>query len=176
MSFSVEARARACPRQKKKQTFIIKPVGFKDALSIAVTIECDCKCQSKAQPNSPKCHHGNGTFQCGICACHPGRLGPRCECAEGDYGPAERDRCTAAGGSDVCGGRGDCVCGQCVCHASDFGKVWGKLCECDDFNCLRDKGELCSGMRIFIHFRLRLSSTGSRVPRRFVPADFGREE
>lgn len=37
------------------------------------------------------------------------------------------------------------MCGQCVCHSSDFGKVWGKLCECDDFNCLRYKGELCSG-------------------------------
>ncbi|XP_051925340.1 integrin beta-3-like isoform X1 [Hippocampus zosterae] len=145
VSFSVEARARACPKRKGKKTFVIKPVGFKDALSVAVTVECDCKCQSQAQPDSPKCHHGNGTFRCGICACHPGRLGPRCECAEGERGTAQRDGCAAPGGSDVCGGRGDCVCGQCACHASHFGKVWGKLCECDDFSCLRYKGELCSG-------------------------------
>ncbi|XP_061911616.1 integrin beta-3-like isoform X1 [Entelurus aequoreus] len=146
VSFSVEARARACPKQKKK-TFIIKPVGFKDSLSITVTFECDCKCQNRAQPFSPKCHQGNGTFECGICMCHPGRLGPHCECAEGDYGSAEQDRCTEPGDGSrgICNGRGDCVCGQCVCHSSDFGKVWGKMCECDDFNCLRDKGELCSG-------------------------------
>uniref|UniRef100_A0AAQ5XZW5 Integrin beta n=1 Tax=Amphiprion ocellaris TaxID=80972 RepID=A0AAQ5XZW5_AMPOC len=149
VSFSVEARARGCPKQKKK-TFVIKPVGFKDSLSITVTFECDCKCQAKAQPNSPKCSQGNGTYECGICQCHPGRLGPHCECAEGDYNPTEQDRCSGPAGtggsqSVICSGRGDCVCGQCVCHSSDFGKVWGKLCECDDFNCLRYKGELCSG-------------------------------
>uniref|UniRef100_A0A665UUT2 Integrin beta n=1 Tax=Echeneis naucrates TaxID=173247 RepID=A0A665UUT2_ECHNA len=145
----VEARARGCPKQKKK-TFVIKPVGFKDSLSVTVTFECDCKCQAKAQPNSPKCNHGNGTYECGICLCHPGRLGPHCECAEGDYSPTEQGRCSGPSGSSgphsaICSGRGDCVCGQCVCHNSDFGKVWGKLCECDDFNCLRYKGELCSG-------------------------------
>uniref|UniRef100_A0A672JK18 Integrin beta n=1 Tax=Salarias fasciatus TaxID=181472 RepID=A0A672JK18_SALFA len=149
VSFSVEARARGCPKQKKK-TFVIKPVGFKDSLSITVTFECDCKCQSKAQPDSARCSQGNGTYECGICLCHPGRLGPHCECAEGDYNPSEQDRCSGPAGSGgpqaaVCSGRGDCVCGQCVCHSSDFGKVWGKLCECDDFNCLRYKGELCSG-------------------------------
>uniref|UniRef100_A0A665UU57 Integrin beta n=1 Tax=Echeneis naucrates TaxID=173247 RepID=A0A665UU57_ECHNA len=149
VSFSVEARARGCPKQKKK-TFVIKPVGFKDSLSVTVTFECDCKCQAKAQPNSPKCNHGNGTYECGICLCHPGRLGPHCECAEGDYSPTEQGRCSGPSGSSgphsaICSGRGDCVCGQCVCHNSDFGKVWGKLCECDDFNCLRYKGELCSG-------------------------------
>uniref|UniRef100_A0A7N6AGG5 Integrin beta n=1 Tax=Anabas testudineus TaxID=64144 RepID=A0A7N6AGG5_ANATE len=149
VSFSVEARARGCPKQKKK-TFIIKPVGFKDSLSITVTFECDCKCQAKAQLNSPKCNHGNGTYECGICLCHPGRLGSHCECAEGDYNPTEQDLCSGPAGSGgspsaICSGRGDCVCGQCVCHSSDFGKVWGKLCECDDFNCLRYKGELCSG-------------------------------
>uniref|UniRef100_A0A8C6LG78 Integrin beta n=1 Tax=Nothobranchius furzeri TaxID=105023 RepID=A0A8C6LG78_NOTFU len=149
VSFSVEARARGCPKQKKK-TFVIKPVGFKDSLSITVTFECDCKCQTKTQLNSPKCSHGNGTYECGICLCHPDRLGPYCECAEGDYNPTEQDRCSGpagAGGSQsaICSGRGDCVCGQCVCHSSDFGKVWGKLCECDDFNCLHYKGELCSG-------------------------------
>nr|XP_023691557.1 integrin beta-3 [Paramormyrops kingsleyae] len=144
VSFSVEARARSCPTDMRK-TFTIKPVGFKDALQITVDFECDCKCQAQAQESSPACNQGNGTYQCGICLCHPGRLGPRCECAEGDYSPAEQDHCNASPSAPVCSSRGDCVCGQCVCHSSDFGRVWGKLCECDDFNCLRYKGELCSG-------------------------------
>ncbi|KAJ8245952.1 hypothetical protein GJAV_G00262080 [Gymnothorax javanicus] len=144
VSFSVEARARGCPEQKRK-TFTLKPVGFKDALEITVDFECECGCQARAQPDSPKCNHGNGTYECGICQCHHGRLGPRCECAEGDYNPSEQDNCSPGPDAPVCSGRGDCICGQCVCHSSDFGKVWGKLCECDDFNCLRYKGELCSG-------------------------------
>ncbi|KAJ0015998.1 hypothetical protein NQD34_014288 [Periophthalmus magnuspinnatus] len=109
VSFSVEARARGCPKQKKK-TFIIKPVGFKDSLSITVSFECDCKCQAKAQPNSPKCHYGNGTFECGICQCHPGRLGPHCECAEGDYNPSDQDHCSGPSSASgpqtaICSGR-----------------------------------------------------------------------
>uniref|UniRef100_A0A4W4GWP9 Integrin beta n=1 Tax=Electrophorus electricus TaxID=8005 RepID=A0A4W4GWP9_ELEEL len=143
VSFSVEAHARGCPKEKLK-TFTIKPVGFKDALLITVDFECECKCQAHSQPNSPVCHHGNGTYECGLCLCHPGRLGPQCECAEGDYGPSKQDTCSSPNAL-VCSGRGDCVCGQCVCHSNDFGKVWGKRCECDDFNCLRYKGELCSG-------------------------------
>ncbi|XP_012670009.2 integrin beta-3-like [Clupea harengus] len=144
VSFSVDVRMRGCPKKKKK-TFTLKPVGFKDTLQITVTFECECKCQAKVEPDSPICHGGNGTYECGVCLCHPGRLGPRCECAEGDYSPEEQDKCSGSPDKAVCSGRGDCVCGQCVCHASDFGKVWGTMCECDDFNCLRYKGELCSG-------------------------------
>uniref|UniRef100_A0AAR2KPP2 Integrin beta n=1 Tax=Pygocentrus nattereri TaxID=42514 RepID=A0AAR2KPP2_PYGNA len=143
VSFSVEARARGCPKQKRK-TFTIKPVGFKDALQITVNFECECKCQAQSEPNSSACHHGNGTYECGICLCHPGRLGPKCECAEGDYSSSDQGTCSGPN-KVVCSGRGDCVCGQCVCHNNDFGKVWGKRCECDDFSCLRYKGELCSG-------------------------------
>ncbi|TSZ26371.1 Integrin beta-3 [Bagarius yarrelli] len=143
VSFSVEVRARGCPKEKTK-TFTIKPVGFKDTLQITVDFECECKCQAQGQPNSPVCHQGNGTYECGICLCHPGRLGPRCECAEGDYSLSEQDTCTGPN-KVICSGRGDCVCGQCVCHNNDFGKVWGKRCDCDDFSCLRYKGELCSG-------------------------------
>ncbi|XP_026770671.3 integrin beta-3b [Pangasianodon hypophthalmus] len=143
VSFSVEVRARGCPKEKTK-TFTIKPVGFKDTLQITVDFECECKCQAQGQPNSPICHQGNGTYECGICLCHAGRLGPRCECAEGDYSLSEQDTCSGPN-KVICSGRGDCVCGQCVCHNNDFGKVWGKRCECDDFSCLRYKGELCSG-------------------------------
>ncbi|XP_006638232.3 integrin beta-3a [Lepisosteus oculatus] len=144
VSFSVEARARGCPKDKTK-TFTIKPVGFKDSLQITVNFECECQCQAKAEPDSPICDNGNGTYECGICQCLPGRLGPRCECSDGDYSPSQQDQCSPNKDSPTCSSRGDCVCGQCVCHSSDFGKIWGKFCECDDFNCLRYKGELCSG-------------------------------
>ncbi|KAJ8364528.1 hypothetical protein SKAU_G00133590 [Synaphobranchus kaupii] len=144
VSFSVEARARGCPQEKRK-TFTLKPVGFKDSLQITVDFECECGCQAQAEPDSPECNHGNGTYECGICLCHHGRLGPRCECAEGDYSPTEQDNCSPAPDAAVCSGRGDCICGQCICHSKRLWQGVGKLCECDDFNCLRYKGELCSG-------------------------------
>ncbi|MGH0126240.1 UNVERIFIED_CONTAM: hypothetical protein FKN15_000494 [Acipenser sinensis] len=143
VTFSVEARARGCPKEKNR-TFTIKPVGFKDSLQITVNFKCDCNCQALAMPASPLCNNGNGTYECGICQCLPGRLGPRCECSEGDYNPSQQDKCSPKANSSICSGHGECICGQCVCHNTDFGKYWGKFCECDDFNCVSYKSKLCS--------------------------------
>ncbi|XP_053555719.1 integrin beta-3 [Bombina bombina] len=144
VSFSIEAKARSCPAQRTK-TFTIKPVGFKDTLSVTVTFLCDCHCQIDDIPRSDMCNFGNGTFSCGTCLCYPGWLGPHCECSEAEYSPSQQDRCSPKEGVAPCHRRGECVCGQCVCHSYDFGKVWGQYCECDDFSCQRYKGEMCSG-------------------------------
>ncbi|XP_056143499.1 integrin beta-3-like [Lampris incognitus] len=144
VSFSVEARLRGCPKEKKSHTFTIKPLGFKDALEITIDFACGCDCESRAEADSPFCNHGNGTYECGMCQCHPGRLGPHCECSEGDYRPSDDVNCSPKNDTPICSRRGDCVCGQCSCHRNDFGEVWGKYCQCDDFNCQRFKGKLCS--------------------------------
>lgn len=142
MSFSVEAKLRSCPKVKS-HTFSIKPLGFKETLQVTVNFACNCSCQDSAQPASPTCN--NGTLECGVCRCDSGRLGPHCECTEADFNPNDTDSCKPSPGAAICNGRGDCVCGQCSCHSRDFGKVWGKYCECDDFSCIRSKGQLCSG-------------------------------
>ena len=144
VSFTFETRLRVCPKEKSR-TFTVKPVGFKDALEITVDFACDCACEGDAKPSSPACHHGNGTFECGVCLCNAGRLGPRCECSEDEYQLTQKDSCNPGSGAPMCSGKGECVCGQCSCRPSDFGKVWGKYCECDDYSCVRFKGELCSG-------------------------------
>nr|XP_057905260.1 integrin beta-3-like isoform X2 [Doryrhamphus excisus]XP_057905262.1 integrin beta-3-like isoform X2 [Doryrhamphus excisus] len=143
VSFSVEAQLRGCPKERT-QTFTIKPRGFRDSLQVTVNFACVCDCEADSEVSSPSCSNGNGTYECGVCQCHEGRLGPRCECSLEDYSPSD-DKCIPKPGSPICNGRGDCLCGQCSCHASEFGQVWGKHCECDDFNCLRFKGALCSG-------------------------------
>ncbi|XP_067334038.1 integrin beta-3-like [Channa argus] len=143
VSFSVEAQLRSCPKEKSR-TFTIKPLGLKDSLEVTVDFACGCECEAKAQVNSPHCSTGNGTYECGVCQCQQGRLGPRCECSVEDYRPSDDNNCIPKPDGPVCNGRGDCLCGQCSCHANDFGQVWGKYCECDDFNCLRFKGALCS--------------------------------
>uniref|UniRef100_A0A8I3WLC4 Integrin beta n=1 Tax=Callithrix jacchus TaxID=9483 RepID=A0A8I3WLC4_CALJA len=144
VSFSIEAKVRGCPQEKEK-SFTIKPVGFKDSLVVQVTFDCDCACQAQAEPNSRRCNNGNGTFECGVCRCGPGWLGSQCECSEEDYRPSQQDECSLREGQPICSQRGECLCGQCVCHSSDFGKITGKYCECDDFSCVRYKGEMCSG-------------------------------
>ena len=144
VSFSVEAQLRGCPKEKSS-TFTIKPRGFKDSLEVTVNFACGCDCEAKAEANSSLCSNGNGTYECGVCQCHPGRLGPRCECSVDDYSPSDDVNCIPKPGTPICSGRGNCLCGQCSCHSNEFGQVWGKYCECDDFNCLRFKGKLCSG-------------------------------
>ncbi|XP_076000362.1 integrin beta-3a [Genypterus blacodes] len=144
VSFSVEAQLRGCPK-KKSDTFTIKPRGFKDAVEVTVDFACGCDCEAEAVVNSSVCSNGNGTYECGLCQCHGGRLGPHCECSLEDYSESDYKNCIPKPDRPACSGRGDCVCGQCSCHANEFGQVWGKYCECDDFNCLRNKGVLCSG-------------------------------
>ncbi|XP_077351486.1 integrin beta-3-like [Festucalex cinctus] len=144
VSFSVEAQLRSCPKERT-QKFTIKPLGFKDSLEVTMDFACTCDCEADAEADSPFCSNGNGTYECGVCQCHAGRLGPHCECSLEDYSPSDDGKCIPKPGSPICNGRGDCLCGQCSCHNSDFGQVWGKHCECDDFNCLRFKGALCSG-------------------------------
>lgn len=144
VSFSVEAGLRGCPK-KKSSTFTIKPRGFKDALVVTVDFACGCACENQAVPDSPLCNQGNGTHECGVCQCHPGRLGPHCECSEGDYSLTDDANCSPDPLSPACSGRGDCVCGQCTCRRNDYGQVWGKFCECDDFSCLHFKGKQCFG-------------------------------
>uniref|UniRef100_A0A8C2A8M4 Integrin beta n=1 Tax=Cyprinus carpio TaxID=7962 RepID=A0A8C2A8M4_CYPCA len=144
VSFSIEAKLYGCPKEKSR-TFMVKPIGFKDTLQVTVDFACECNCQQSSVPTSLSCHHGNGTLECGVCLCDPGRLGSRCECSEGEYNPTQQDRCSPNPAAPVCSGRGDCVCGQCACRSTDFGKVWGPYCECDDFSCLRSKGQICSG-------------------------------
>lgn len=137
-SFNVSVSITNC--EKRSRNLIIKPVGLGDTLEILVSAECDCDCQREVEANSSKCHHGNGSFQCGVCACNPGHMGPRCECGED---MVSTDSCKESPGHPSCSGRGDCYCGQCVCHLSPYGSIYGPYCQCDNFSCLRHKGLLC---------------------------------
>lgn len=131
---------------------------------------CKMPCQRQSQPREVSEHfefsisvrlsvksHGNqprltsrpcspaGMYNCGTCRCEPGYLGARCECQEGDPSSLHLSSCREAEGKQVCSGRGECSCNQCVCYESEFGKIYGSFCECDDFSCPRHKGVLCSG-------------------------------
>lgn len=144
VSFNVSVEARSCPPRGTDQSFTIKPVGFKDRLEVSVDYQCDCDCSRTAQTNSSICS-SIGTYNCGTCHCEPGYLGARCECQEGEASSMYLSACREAEGKQVCSGRGECSCNQCLCFESEFGKIYGSFCECDDFSCARHKGILCSG-------------------------------
>ncbi|XP_041119483.1 integrin beta-5-like [Polyodon spathula] len=143
VSFNVSVDARGCPAEDTRHKFTIKPVGFKDTLEVTVNYKCTCGCTKEMESNSTKCS-SIGTYQCGICSCDPGYLGARCECQEGEDSMYQT-MCREAEGKQLCSGRGECSCNQCLCYESEFGKIYGTFCECDDFSCARHKGILCSG-------------------------------
>ncbi|CAH2304987.1 integrin beta-5 [Pelobates cultripes] len=145
VSFEIMAKAVSCPAPDTVHTFTIKPVGFRDTLDVTVTYNCSCGCSQHMESTSNKCS-GNGTYTCGVCECDAGFLGARCECGE-EEGSSETSlsNCRESEGKTVCNGRGRCICGLCVCYESEFGRISGSYCECDDFSCPRFKGVLCSG-------------------------------
>uniref|UniRef100_A0A0P6JUL5 Integrin beta n=1 Tax=Heterocephalus glaber TaxID=10181 RepID=A0A0P6JUL5_HETGA len=143
-SFEVSVEAWSCPSRHTEHTFTLRPVGFRDSLRVVVTYNCTCSCSTRLEPNSTRCSR-NGTYVCGLCECNPSYLGTRCECQEGENQSVYQNLCREAEGKPLCSGRGECSCNQCSCFESEFGKIYGPFCECDNFSCARNKGVLCSG-------------------------------
>ena len=83
------------------------------------------------------------------CRCNEGRLGRECECSSDAVPSTDMDAsCRPDNSSEmVCSGRGDCLCGECVCHGREnLGELlYGKYCECDNFSCDRTAGLMCGG-------------------------------
>ncbi|XP_028662245.1 integrin beta-6 isoform X1 [Erpetoichthys calabaricus] len=140
VSFNVTVELTDC--LKKHKHFMIKPVGFQDALEVEIEALCTCACHNEIELNSSRCSEGKGTFECGMCRCNLGYMGPHCECTEESIQTSD---CKRDEKGDSCSGQGECYCGQCVCHPSSFGRIYGNYCECDDFSCVRFRGLLCGG-------------------------------
>lgn len=122
--------------------FSLKPVGLQDSLEVELESLCSCDCGQPTEANGSQCFEGQGVFHCGVCMCQPGFMGAKCECSEES---TLLSNCLASNESEICSGQGQCYCGQCVCHASSFGRIYGPHCECDNYSCVRFRGELCGG-------------------------------
>lgn len=66
VQFEISITANKCPN-KESETIKIKPLGFTEEVEVVLQFICKCNCQSHGIPASPKCHEGNGTFECGAC-------------------------------------------------------------------------------------------------------------
>ncbi|XP_072301480.1 integrin beta-2 [Eucyclogobius newberryi] len=140
ISFDVTVVADSC---LAPQTFSISPLGIKDTLTVFVEGDCECECHDSHQgATHPHCSD-QGDVHCGICRCTEGFLGQFCNCTSDQR--AQTASCRQDNGT-VCGGRGDCVCGRCHCHAQPSGHFYrGAFCECDDEQCDYHLNKLCAG-------------------------------
>lgn len=143
VTFQVKVTASECVQE---QSFTIRALGFTDTVTVQVSPLCECQC-GREQRGQGLCS-GKGAMECGVCRCDAGYIGKACEC--GTQGRSSQDlegSCRRDNNSVVCSGLGDCVCGQCVCHASDVPsrQIYGRYCECDNFNCERFDGRVCGG-------------------------------
>ncbi|KAM4889452.1 integrin beta-2-like [Thomomys bottae] len=143
VTFQVKVTATACLQQ---QSFVIRALGFTDTVTVRVLPQCQCQCRDQRQ-NRGLCG-GKGSLECGVCRCDTGYIGKHCECQTQGRSSLELEgSCRKDNSSMVCSGLGDCICGQCVCHASDDpnNEIFGRYCECDNVNCERHHGQACGG-------------------------------
>ncbi|XP_016121286.1 integrin beta-1-B-like, partial [Sinocyclocheilus grahami] len=148
VTFEVAITAKGCPSNGKSETIKIKPLGFTEEVEIVLNFICECECHKGGIANSPVCHFGNGTLECGACRCNEGRIGRVCECSKDEVRTEDLDaNCRMDNGTDICSNNGDCVCGTCECKKRDNPeeRYSGKFCECDNFNCDRSNNKLCGG-------------------------------
>uniref|UniRef100_A0A671XYB4 Integrin beta n=1 Tax=Sparus aurata TaxID=8175 RepID=A0A671XYB4_SPAAU len=150
VSFNVSITAPLCvPAAQSPPRVVIKPQGYSEEVEVLLSPICECSCQKDAVPHSPTCSHGNGTLECGTCRCKEGRVGALCECDRAESGEAfDSYLCRRDNASEVCSGRGECVCGKCVCRKSGRKPVhayYGEFCECSDFSCDQYRGQQCGG-------------------------------
>ncbi|KAF6727973.1 Integrin beta-1 [Oryzias melastigma] len=148
VSFNISITSKGCPKKGKPETIKIKPLGFTEEVEITLNFICECDCHKDGEKDSPVCHFGNGTYECGACKCNEGRVGKWCECSSNDVATEDMDRtCRKDNSTDICSNVGECVCGTCECKKRDNPneRYSGLYCECDNFNCDRSGNLLCGG-------------------------------
>ncbi|CAF5158229.1 unnamed protein product, partial [Rotaria sp. Silwood1] len=117
LNFEVEILATKCINDGSATTFSIYTHGLNDKMRLTVQTNCSCSCSKvPRQINSPKCSN-HGIYECGVCTCAKGFYGRECECDTASPTIESKiERCKKPGSSDVCSGRGQCVCGRCKCE------------------------------------------------------------
>ncbi|KAG1654969.1 Integrin beta-PS [Nymphon striatum] len=146
VEFEAEITVLECPADPNdwETAFYIYPVGL-EPLFVKLKVLCECECSKPRNEvrGSSTCSNGNGTYTCGICECNKNRFGRYCECDRTNpENRKENKNCYKKGDTTPCSGKGQCICGNCECNSPD---ITGNQCECDNFDCPRHNGLLCSG-------------------------------
>lgn len=132
------------------QIIKIKPEGIGESLEIELEVLCECPCEKPNNPDffpqSSECTK-QGDLRCGVCSCNPGRFGRNCECDSTTSNTDDVSDCKQnINDTEICSGLGSCKCGKCECIKRPAPQViYGKFCQCDNYSCKRNNGQVCSG-------------------------------
>ncbi|RVE54652.1 hypothetical protein evm_000773 [Chilo suppressalis] len=117
--------------------------GIKEKITLDIKIIKECECTSKGIPKAVECSEA-GTFECGICQCNPKSYGEKCACSTNEYSKInDNSTCIAPGDTELCGGRGSCICGKCICKKDS--PYEGAFCQYNKGKCPRENKLVCNG-------------------------------
>ncbi|XP_026569473.1 integrin beta-7 [Pseudonaja textilis] len=151
VQFTVKVMATTCLPESQK--LVLRVLGVGEEIHVEVSTTCDCQC-GDTQPDAHHCSGGHGNLTCGICRCHEGYVGRRCDCRKdellgsealtlpsGSFCSCDNVACERHNGQ-LCAGNGQCRCGHCQCLAN----YTGNACECslDTSGCTQE-GKICNG-------------------------------
>ncbi|XP_040294729.1 integrin beta-4 isoform X2 [Bufo bufo] len=131
------------PPQDQSGNILLKPSTFTNGLEIEASVMCDlCPCELQKEMNSPKCNR-NGHFACGRCECREPWRGEFCNCSS--LQAIDSQSCIAPNQTEICSGRGECLCGVCQCYGeSPNHQYQGDFCQFNNFECPRTGGFMCN--------------------------------
>lgn len=154
--FFINIKVKSCPQKEHHSTTLNFTLdSYNQFFLLDLKLLCQCECEKHSDqgfiPNAKDCNY-EGDLTCGVCSCHEGFLGDKCQCKEGDHSNQEIDEknCIQPNTSTslACSGQGKCVCGQCECNKRQDPdeKITGDYCQCTNYkNCRGVYGVICSG-------------------------------
>ncbi|KAK8383550.1 hypothetical protein O3P69_015779 [Scylla paramamosain] len=154
--FFINIKVKSCPQKEHHSTTLNFTLdGYSQFFLLDLKLLCQCECEKQSDQgfisNADDCNN-EGDLTCGVCSCHEGFLGDKCQCKEGDLSNQEisEKNCIQPNTSTslVCSGQGECVCGTCKCNEKLTPNeiITGQYCQCTNYkNCYGANGDICSG-------------------------------
>lgn len=132
--FNISIAMKGCSTVGGRKYVMLKPIGFNESTRVNILARCACQCEDSIK-------HRICSDETSLDA--DSSICKGSSCSSGDELSSEQ--CKMQENHPVCSGQGDCIGGQCVCHKTKLGMIYGKYCEKDDFSCPYHLGLLCAG-------------------------------
>ncbi|XP_048366781.1 integrin beta-8 isoform X2 [Sphaerodactylus townsendi] len=133
--FNISIAMKGCGAVGGRKYVMLKPIGFNESTKVNIHTRCSCQCEDSIKH---RIICSEETFlDADMSSCN----GHSCSSSDELF----FEQCKMQKNHPVCSGQGDCIGGQCVCHKTKLGLIYGKYCEKDDFSCPYHLGILCAG-------------------------------
>ncbi|KAJ7991628.1 hypothetical protein DPEC_G00285870 [Dallia pectoralis] len=147
--FNITIGLLSCPGDGNDDDTVqvfVRPMGYNESTVVKVRTRCRCHCG----PDRSCRDDTNFQAACKAVTAHRNHSDKEANGAETPQ-PGEEPQCRPEGSDVDCSGRGECVCGRCVCDRYSLGTVHGRYCEMDDYSCPYRQGQLCGGRGVCVH-------------------------